>query len=346
MKDLTKGNIYKTFLLFSVPMILAGFLSQAYQIIDTVIAGKFLDAHGLAAIGSTSSYISFINFLFWGYYVGFSIYIAVLFGARKFERIKTAFITNFIVGSAAILLISVLSVTFRNPIFDLLRVNSEYRSDAETYFVIYMLGLFVVMGNNYGLYALNSFGIGSFPLLMSAVSTVVHIVGNIVAVKYLNAGVAGLAYSSIISALIVDVLYYIKVSGCFKEMGVGKNAKMFDLSSLKGSFRYSLPNTFQQGIMYFASFIISPIVNGIGTSATAAYTVVNRVYEFDAGIYGNASKCVSNYTAQSMGAKKVRKPEKGRWRWLSSMLWCCFAGNSPRMYICKGNMSVLLSCRI
>mgnify|MGYP004508115921 CR=1 FL=1 len=78
MKDLTEGNIYKTFLIFAIPLILAGFLSQAYSIIDTVIAGRILNYDGLAAIGSTSAFIQFFSSIFWGYGVGFSIYVAPL----------------------------------------------------------------------------------------------------------------------------------------------------------------------------------------------------------------------------------------------------------------------------
>ena len=54
MKDLTKGNIYKTFLLFAIPMVLSSLLSQAYSTIDTIMAGKLLGDNALAAIGALS----------------------------------------------------------------------------------------------------------------------------------------------------------------------------------------------------------------------------------------------------------------------------------------------------
>ena len=47
MKDLTKGNIYKTFFTFGLPLVLSGLFSQLYQKIDTAIAGKFLGDEGL-----------------------------------------------------------------------------------------------------------------------------------------------------------------------------------------------------------------------------------------------------------------------------------------------------------
>ena len=57
MTDLTTGNIYKKFLLFGLPMVFTGLLSQAYNIVDTMIAGRYLGDMGLAAVGATSQVI-------------------------------------------------------------------------------------------------------------------------------------------------------------------------------------------------------------------------------------------------------------------------------------------------
>ncbi len=73
MKDLTQGNIYKTFVVFALPMVLAALLSQAYNLVDTVIAGRWLGSGGLAALGATSPLIQFVSSLFWGYNQGFAI---------------------------------------------------------------------------------------------------------------------------------------------------------------------------------------------------------------------------------------------------------------------------------
>ena len=61
MKDLTKGNTLKTFLIFAIPLVLGGVLSQGYNLVDTIIAGKMLGDTGLAAIGATAPLISFVS---------------------------------------------------------------------------------------------------------------------------------------------------------------------------------------------------------------------------------------------------------------------------------------------
>lgn len=47
-RDLTKGNITKTLLVFSLPMIAGNLLQQFYNIADTLIVGKFLGRDALA----------------------------------------------------------------------------------------------------------------------------------------------------------------------------------------------------------------------------------------------------------------------------------------------------------
>ena len=61
MKDLSEGNIYKNFILFAIPLVGAGLFSQFYSVFDTVIAGKFLGENGLAAIGATAPFITFVS---------------------------------------------------------------------------------------------------------------------------------------------------------------------------------------------------------------------------------------------------------------------------------------------
>lgn len=311
MKDLTEGNIYKSFLFFAIPLILAGFLSQAYSIIDTIIAGKILSADGLSAIGSTSAFIQFFSSIFWGYGVGFSIYIARLFGAKEYERLKTAICVNYTLLAAAIIVFGLLAVCFKDPLFSLLKVDPSIYDAAAEYFSIYMLGsVFLLMMSN-GLYIMNAFGSGSYPLFMSIVSTALHIGGNLFAVKVLNLGVGGIALSTVFSAIVVDILYIVEINRCFHKMGVGKYRIKFDLKSLNSSPKYSFPAMLQQMLMYFASVVISPMVNGISSAASAAYIINLKVYDVTATIYQNSAKTLGNYTAQSLGAKKYQNIKRG-----------------------------------
>ena len=310
MKDLTKGNIYKTFFLFGLPLVLSGLLSQTYNVIDTAIAGQFLGETALAAMGATGPLISFLSSIIWGYGVGFSIYIARLYSSGKHESITSAVYTTVFLIFVFCASIALFTIVFHEQIFDLLQVQADLRDAAYEYFFFYMLGLFIILFPAFGLYIMNSFGIGSFPFYMSLISAVLNITGNILSVTVLGWGIKGLAISTVFSAGVVSVCYVFKFFACLKEMGVSKKGKL-NFSYLKNSFPFALPNTFQQGVMYFASLGISPLVNGIGVSATASYSVALQVLNLNTSVYQNSARTVSNYTAQCVGSNQPEKINKG-----------------------------------
>ncbi|MFR5050651.1 MAG: MATE family efflux transporter [Ruminococcus bicirculans (ex Wegman et al. 2014)] len=88
MKDLTKGNITKLILMFSLPLLLGNVFQLFYNLADTRIVGQTLGKNAIAALGATSSVntviIGFLN----GLTNGFALVTARFFGAKEFDRLK------------------------------------------------------------------------------------------------------------------------------------------------------------------------------------------------------------------------------------------------------------------
>lgn len=311
MKDLTKGNIYKTFILFAIPLVLSGLLSQCYNLIDTVIAGKFLGDNGLAAIGSTSAFISFSSSIFWGYAAGASIHLAALFGAKKYKDIKISVYHNLGTLTVASIVFGMIVVLCDDIVLKFLKVDASIYTDAKIYLNIYIIGFFLLLLSNNFVHIMNAFGLSSYPFYMSLVSAVLNITGNVLSVTILKLGVAGIALSTLFAGLVVDICYLWKLKNCFKEMGVSDQKVSFNFQVIQKMSIIALPCSAQQLIMYVAGLIIAPMINGISSSASAAYTVVGQIYNFSASIYQNSSKTLSNYAAQCIGAEKSHQLNKG-----------------------------------
>lgn len=305
MKDLTQGNIYKTYFLFALPLMLAGLLAQAYSIVDTMIAGRFLGETGLAAIGATSELLTLVSSAVWGLMAGLGMRTAALFGAKDYPRLKNSLLATFLLLLGCILLISVGLLLFREPIFDFLRVDARVRDEAAKYYTVYLLGFALIVMNDFGLCTLNALGMSGYPFKMSLLSMVLNVGGNLLAVTVLDLGVTGLAIASVTAALVVDILYFCKIRRLLAEMKVLHGVPFsFTKEDLSRSLVYALPTGAQQGVMYISSFLILPIINGIGGAATAAYVVIMKMFGIVAAIYENSSKTISNYVAQSVGAGK------------------------------------------
>ncbi len=311
MKDLTKGNIYKNFIVFAIPLVLSGLLTQAFNVINGMLSGSFLGETGLAATGSTSSFFSLFGSFFWGWGMGFSIYVAKLFGEKNYSKLR-----NGIYVSVAALLVlsffsSVLMIILRKPIFSLLNVVSKIYGIASAYYVILLAGYFLVSVNSWAISILSSLGITGYPFVVSLVTTIGTTLLKFIVLKYFNGGLASLAVLTLLAALVRNILYGIKFQQCFREMGISEEKVSYDMEILKETVSYSFPVVFQQLCMYFASFFISPLVNGFGSSSTASYSIIISIQGMCTTVYQNSAKTVSSYSAQCLGTREFYKFKKG-----------------------------------
>ncbi len=304
MKDLTKGNIYKTFLSFSVPVILSGLLSQSYNVIDTAIAGRWLGETGLGEIGCAASFITVLSSLFWGFTAGGGVLVGMAFGKKNFLKLKNTVFTTFFIALGIALIVCPTAVIFKEEIFDFLNVDSSLRNGGYTYFTVYISGLFFIVLTNFGVHIFNAIGDSAFPLKMTAVSAVLNVCGNLLSVTVFNAGVLGVAISSVISAMTVDILFLVKLLLLFRRMGTARVPYRFKKNDSVAVTRLALPGCCQQMILYGATFLVAPFINGAGMSATAAYTVIGRIFEIATSLYQNSTRAVTSFSSQCIGSKQ------------------------------------------
>lgn len=311
MTDLTKGNTFKTFFLFGIPLVFSGLLSQSYNIIDTMIAGKCIGENGLAAVGGTAGLIQLTSAFMWGYSSGFCIYAARMFGDQNYSGIKRCIMYNLLALLAACVLIGGGMLLFRRQIFDILNVEAALMRETSLYFTIYIAGLYFIILNDCFMKIFNAIGDSKMSLYMSCLAAVLNISGNLLAVAVLRLGVLGLALASVVSAAVVDFCYFLRLQRIFREMNVRHLSGGFDPAVLRNSFSYAVPTSLQQITMYFSSAAVFPYVNAIGAAATAAYTVVMKLFDINACMYQGASMTVGNYTAQCIGSHKHDQLGKG-----------------------------------
>jgi len=88
-RDLSKGSVVKSMLLFAIPMILGDLLQQCYNIADTLIVGQFLGEKALAAVGSSFTLMTFIT----------SIILGLCMGSGALFSIRRISISRFLLRS-------------------------------------------------------------------------------------------------------------------------------------------------------------------------------------------------------------------------------------------------------
>lgn len=99
--DLTSGNPMRLLILFAVPMLIGSVFQLMYNMVDTIILGKFVSAEALAAVGATSSTFSMFMLASNAAANAISILISQAWGAKDAKRIRK------MVGHATFLTVSI-----------------------------------------------------------------------------------------------------------------------------------------------------------------------------------------------------------------------------------------------
>jgi putative MATE family efflux protein len=310
MKDLTKGNVIKVLLIFAIPLIISGLLSQTYNLFDLMVAGKFVGDNALGATGCSTTFIQFVSSLFWGFGVAVATITGELYGEKSYKRIVTATKTVLILNSAVMFLVCLFCIIFARQILTLLQVDEVVFEDAMTYFIIYFIALFFQSIYYQIVCILQSLGNSKYPLLVTVVTSIANLGLNLLFVLVFKLGVFGLAIATLISGIIGFILGFIKILKTIKELG-GDFKLEFSKEELNLLLKIGIPCILQQSALYLSSVVVQPVVNGLGKDVSAGYSVAMNINLLLNAIYHSISRTVATYTSQSKGARLYNNFSRG-----------------------------------
>lgn len=199
-KDMTSGSPMKLILGFSVPLLFGFLFQQFYNLVDTLIVGRFLGVDALAAVGSTGS----LNFLDYWILHGSVQWFCHSSGCTGLEagdyKAMRAFMMNAVylaVIFAAVM--TVFTVAFCRPILQLMQTPENIIDDAYTYIVIIFAGIPATYLYNLVSGVIRSMGDSKTPLIFLALAAFVNIGLDLLLIIVFPMGVAGAALATVIS---------------------------------------------------------------------------------------------------------------------------------------------------
>ena len=140
-KDLTRGPVMRSMLLFAVPMILGNLLQQCYNIADTLIVGQFLGKDALAAVGSSFTLMTFLTSILLGLCMGSGALFSIRFGQRDGKGLREAVWASFVLIAAAALVLNVLAFACLDALKTFLRVPEEVWPLMQAYLAVIFFGI-------------------------------------------------------------------------------------------------------------------------------------------------------------------------------------------------------------
>ena len=197
--DLTQGSIYKTLIVFAVPIILTNLIQQLYSMVDLMVIGQFVGSVGTVGISTGGEIADLVTPVAMGFSTAGQIYIAQLIGARNERRAKKTIGTllGFMLGVSALLMLA--AIVFSLPILHTLNCPGEALSQARAYMIITALGYPFVFGYNAVCGILRGMGESKRPLYFISVAALINIGLDIFFVAVLGMQADGTAIATTLS---------------------------------------------------------------------------------------------------------------------------------------------------
>ncbi len=99
IQNLTEGESQRTLIKYTLPMFISVVFQQFYNMADSMIAGKFAGEDALAAVGASYPITMIFMAVAVGSNIGCSVVLSQLFGAKAYEKVRTAVTTILITGT-------------------------------------------------------------------------------------------------------------------------------------------------------------------------------------------------------------------------------------------------------
>ncbi|TLX73456.1 MATE family efflux transporter [Labilibacter sediminis] len=320
MKDLTVGNEAKLIFNFALPMVLGNLFQQLFNVVDSIIVGRFLGDDALAAVGASFPiFYTLIAFVI-GIGSGATIVISQYFGAKETEKVKRTITTIYIFLFFASLLIMYIGINFSKEIFELLNVSENVLPQSIEYFTAYMTGMIAFFGFNGTSSVLRGLGDSKTPLKFLIFATILNIVLDILFVVIFKWGIKSVAFATVISqfsAFIGAIIYLQK-----KQHIISFNLRkwVFDTKLFQQSIKIGLPTGFQQTFVALGFMALIRIVNNFDSSVLTAFTAAGRIDSLAALPALNLASALSAFVGQNLGANRIDRIRKGLWATLL-MAW-------------------------
>ncbi|MCR5358055.1 MAG: MATE family efflux transporter [Lachnospiraceae bacterium] len=310
VKDMTTGDEFKLLIGFSVPMLIGNLFQQVYNMVDSIVVGKYVGADSLAAVGATGS----LNFLFFSLCIGLSGGIGVVisqhFGAGDETNVrKTIFNSIYIIATAG-LVMSLLGVCFARPILTWLRTPANILDDATAYMQIVSGGLLAVAAYNCISSILRALGDSRTPLFFLIFASLVNVILDLVLVIFFGLGVRGVAYATITAQVLSaagSLAFAIKKNPYFL---ISRDEMHYDTGIASKCYRLGLPLALQSSLIAISCVALQSVVNTFGSTVVAAFTATSRIEQLVQQPFNSLGMALSTFTGQNMGAGKLDRVKR------------------------------------
>ncbi len=310
-KDLTVGEPQSVLWKFSIPMFVSVIFQQMYNIADSVIAGKFAGEDALAAVGASYPITMIFMAIAVGSNIGCSVVISQYFGAKWYDKMKTAVSTTLIASLALSLVLTVAGLLGSRGLMVMINTPDNIFADGDLYLRIYIGGFVFLFLYNVATVIFTSLGDSKTPLYFLIGSSIGNILLDTLFVAVFHWGVAGVAWATFLAQGVACVLALVTLKRRLASVETTGKAALFSWNMLGKISRIAVPSILQQSFISIGNIFIQGLINSFGSSVIAGYSAAIKLNTFAITSLTTLGNGTSSFTAQNLGAGKQGRVKAG-----------------------------------
>lgn len=310
--DMTVGNPYKLMLKFSIPLIIGNIFQQLYNMVDSIVVGKYVGPSALAAVGTGFPFLMILSSLFIGVGMGAMVIISQYAGAKDYERLQMTVGTIYRSMLTVIVPFSLIGLLLARPVLIAMNVADDGTLDqAYAYLSIVFVGSIGSMGFNMNAGLLQGMGDSVTSLIFLFVATVLNIGLDLLFVLVFHLGTMGVALATVIAQFVSWIVGIFYINAKYPYLQINLFNLQYDSEILKRAVRIGIPSGAQNMLFALGALVIQTLVNKQGVTFMAGFTGATKIDAFVFLPIMSISTAISTYTGQNYGAKKMDRIQLG-----------------------------------
>lgn len=304
--NLTRGNIAKGLIGFSIPIVATNFIQTAYNLVDMMWIGR-LGSGAVAAVGTATFFVSLALSLSELVATGSAVRISQSIGAEKRDEAKTYIFNGFLMAFVLAILYSITFIIFRKEVIGFFELgDAVIERDAIVYLVISMISVVFMYFNTMFISVANSLGDSKLPFKINAVGFVLNavldplLIFGIFNIKGL--GVFGAAIATLISRILVCVLFFMKSK---EALNVSDSEYKFDRAKAIDVLKLGAPYALQRVLFSAIGIVMAKIIVGFGSTAIAVQKVGVQIEAISYMTIAGLNGAMRTFVGQNFGAEKL-----------------------------------------
>lgn len=311
-RDLTQGSIASQLLGFVGPLFVSNVLQTVYNLVDMAVVGRCVGRAGLSAVSVCGELMNVLVFTAMGFSNAGQVLISQHTGAGRTDEVRRLIGTLLSLLLCVSLLLTVVSLIFRESILHFVNVPEQAIADARVYLTVSAAGLAFTYGYNAISAILRGMGDSCHPFVFVALASVLNIVLDLVLVPALGLGVFGAAFATVFSqgvSFIASVVFLSKNRSRF-VFDFRLSSFRFHGDSLLSLVRLGVPMALQSAFIQGSKLIVTRWINDSGVSVSAITGVGNKFNSIGLTFSSAVGTSGAAIIGQCIGARKYERVGK------------------------------------